>query len=78
MRYGKDLANFPAAAAGIDALHVSRSAGTLGEVAALPRAWLHYAQLRDGLVPGPGTPTTSACVRWTARRGAINGRFTAA
>lgn len=29
----------------VDALHLSRSGGTFEQVAALPRSWLHYAQL---------------------------------
>ncbi|NDY91251.1 sugar phosphate isomerase/epimerase family protein [Ideonella livida] len=39
----------------VDALHFARSASTLAEVAALPRAWLHYAQVCDGRVPPPTT-----------------------
>ncbi len=39
----------------VDALHFARSASTLAEVAALPRERLHYAQVCDGLVPGPTT-----------------------
>lgn len=39
----------------VDALHWSRSESTLDDVRALPRHWLHYAQLCDGRVPGPAT-----------------------
>ena len=39
----------------IDALHFGRSASTLADVAALPRPWLHYGQICDGTLPGPGT-----------------------
>ncbi|WP_345001508.1 sugar phosphate isomerase/epimerase family protein [Tsukamurella soli] len=37
----------------VDALHAARSATTLADIAALPRGWLHYAQLCDGTVPAP-------------------------
>lgn len=37
----------------IDALHFARSTSTLAEIAALPREYLHYAQICDG--PGDGT-----------------------
>jgi sugar phosphate isomerase/epimerase len=39
----------------IDALHLARSASTLEEVRAVPPAYLHYAQLCDGLRPAPTT-----------------------
>jgi len=39
----------------VDALHFARSASTLAEVAALPRARLNYVQVCDGRVPGPDT-----------------------
>ncbi len=39
----------------VDALHFARSASSLEEVAAIPKARLHYAQICDGLVPGPTT-----------------------
>ena len=39
----------------VDALHFARSASTLEEVGRLPKARLHYAQMCDGLVPGPTT-----------------------
>ena len=39
----------------VDALHFARSATTLEEVARIPKARLHYAQICDGLVPGPTT-----------------------
>lgn len=35
----------------VDALHFDRSASTLEEVAALPRAWVNYVQFCDGAVP---------------------------
>jgi len=37
----------------IDALHWSRSGGTLEQVSQLPAAWLTYAQLCDARGPGP-------------------------
>ncbi|MGW0041314.1 sugar phosphate isomerase/epimerase family protein [Rhodococcus sp. NPDC003348] len=37
----------------VDALHVARSATTLDDLAAIPREWLHYAQMCDGSVPSP-------------------------
>lgn len=37
----------------IDALHWSRSGGTLEQIAQLPAAWLTYAQLCDASGPGP-------------------------
>lgn len=37
----------------VDALHVARSATTLDDLAAIPREWLHYAQMCDGSVPPP-------------------------
>jgi sugar phosphate isomerase/epimerase len=39
----------------IDALHFFRSASTLDDVSKLPRTRLNYAQMCDGLVPGPTT-----------------------
>jgi sugar phosphate isomerase/epimerase len=39
----------------VDALHFSRSASTLADVAALPREWIHYGQICDGTLPGPAT-----------------------
>jgi len=39
----------------VDALHFARSGTTLEDIAALPRAALHYAQICDGSVPGPDT-----------------------
>jgi len=39
----------------IDALHWARSGSTLDDVSALPRHALNYAQICDGLVPGPST-----------------------
>jgi sugar phosphate isomerase/epimerase len=38
-----------------DAIHFFRSHSMLGDIAALPRAALHYAQVCDGKVPGPIT-----------------------
>lgn len=37
----------------VDALHVARSTTTLDDLAAIPREWLHYAQMCDGSVPAP-------------------------
>lgn len=39
----------------VDALHFARSASSMDDVRALPRQRLHYAQICDGLVPGPAT-----------------------
>lgn len=48
----------------IDALHVARSAVPLAQIEALPRAWLHWAQICDGPMPGP---TTEAALIHAAR-----------
>ncbi|EID74087.1 MULTISPECIES: sugar phosphate isomerase/epimerase family protein [Rhodococcus] len=37
----------------VDGLHVGRSSTTLDDLAAIPREWLHYAQMCDGSVPAP-------------------------
>ena len=39
----------------VDALHFARSGSRLDELDDTPRAWLHYAQMCDGAVPGPAT-----------------------
>lgn len=39
----------------VDALHFARSSSTLEDLDALPREWLHYGQICDGLLPGPAT-----------------------
>ena len=39
----------------VDALHFFRSASTLDDVKKLPRTRLNYAQVCDGMVPGPTT-----------------------
>lgn len=39
----------------VDALHFARSDSRLVELDDIPRAWLHYAQICDGAVPGPAT-----------------------
>lgn len=39
----------------VDALHFARSDSRLDELDDIPRAWLHYAQICDGRVPGPTT-----------------------
>lgn len=39
----------------VDALHFARSDSTLAQVAALPRAWLHYAQVCDAPAEIPAT-----------------------
>ena len=39
----------------VDAIHFARSGSTHAEVAALPREWLHYAQVCDAAVPAPTT-----------------------
>lgn len=46
-------ADGPARSVLVDALHVARSATTLEDLAAIPREWLHYAQMCDGSVPAP-------------------------
>lgn len=42
----------PAMALLVDALHWTRSGGTVAEVAALPASWLSYVQLCDAPMPG--------------------------
>lgn len=49
----------------VDALHFGRSATTLDDIAALPRHWLHYAQICDA--PAIANPTDDALI-FTARR----------
>jgi sugar phosphate isomerase/epimerase len=49
----------------VDALHVSRSRTPLAEIAALPPAWLHYAQICDGPAE---IPSTLAALNHAARR----------
>ncbi len=44
----------------IDALHWTRSGGTLADVAAVPVAWLGYAQLCDAPMPGADTADADA------------------
>lgn len=39
----------------VDAIHYARSTSTAAQVAALPREWLHYAQICDAAVPAPAT-----------------------
>ncbi len=39
----------------VDAIHFARSGSTLEQLRAVPRHWLHYAQLCDALVPAPTT-----------------------
>ena len=39
----------------VDAIHFARSGSTLAQIRQMPRAWLHYAQVCDALVPGPAT-----------------------
>jgi sugar phosphate isomerase/epimerase len=48
----------------VDALHVGRSTTTLDDLAAVPRDWLHYAQLCDA---EPGLHFTEAELIFTAR-----------
>jgi sugar phosphate isomerase/epimerase len=47
----------------VDALHFARSQSTLPEVAALPREWLHYAQICDAPaeIPARAASISSAC-----------------
>ena len=46
-------ADGPARSVLVDGLHVGRSSTTLDDLAAIPREWLHYAQMCDGSVPAP-------------------------
>ena len=46
-------ADGPARSVLVDALHVGRSTTTLEDLAAIPREWLHYAQMCDGSAPAP-------------------------
>lgn len=46
-------ADGPARSVLVDALHVGRSTTSLDDLAAIPREWLHYAQMCDGSVPAP-------------------------
>ncbi|MGW5149155.1 sugar phosphate isomerase/epimerase family protein [Rhodococcus koreensis] len=46
-------ADGPARSVLVDALHVGRSSTTAADLAAIPREWLHYAQMCDGAVPAP-------------------------
>lgn len=46
-------ADGPARSVLVDALHVDRSATTVEDLAAIPREWLHYAQMCDGSDPVP-------------------------
>ncbi|SED27925.1 sugar phosphate isomerase/epimerase family protein [Rhodococcus koreensis] len=46
-------ADGPARSVLVDALHVGRSSTTAADLAAIPREWLHYAQMCDGSVPAP-------------------------
>jgi len=48
----------------VDALHFARSATTLADIAAIPRAWLGYAQICDAPAE---IPTTDAGLIFTAR-----------
>jgi sugar phosphate isomerase/epimerase len=48
-------ANRPGGGVLVDALHFARSDSSLEDLAALPRAWLHYAQMCDGPLKGPST-----------------------
>ena len=49
----------------VDSLHAGRSATTPADIAAIPRKFLHYAQICDAPVP---TPTTDEELIFTARR----------
>ncbi|CCW14177.1 sugar phosphate isomerase/epimerase [Rhodococcus aetherivorans] len=46
-------ADGPARSVLVDALHVARSSTTVADLAAIPREWLHYAQMCDGATPAP-------------------------
>ena len=48
----------------VDALHVSRARTTPQEIAAVPRRWLHYAQICDGPAE---IPTTREALNYAAR-----------
>ena len=49
----------------VDALHVSRSRTPLSDIAAIPRAWMNYAQICDGPA---GIPQTLDGLNHAARR----------
>lgn len=51
-------ANQPNQGVIVDALHVSRSRSPLGQIAGIPRRWLHYAQICDA--PAAIPPTREA------------------
>lgn len=48
-------ANRPGGGVLVDALHFARCDSTLADIQALPREWLHYAQMCDGPARGPTT-----------------------
>ncbi len=55
----------PNAAVIVDALHVSRSRSTLDDIAAIPIAWMNYAQICDGPAE---IPQTLGGLNFAARR----------
>ncbi|MGL4325760.1 MAG: sugar phosphate isomerase/epimerase family protein [Beijerinckiaceae bacterium] len=60
----------------VDSLHVGRSATTLADIAAIPRDWLHYAQLCDAHGPTPLDESelifTARCARLLPGEGGID------
>lgn len=60
----------------VDALHFARSDSRLDELDDIPRAWLHYAQICDGAVPGPdsveGLIHDARCERMLPGEGGID------
>ena len=60
----------------VDALHAGRSATTLADIAAIPRKYLHYAQICDAPTPTPKTNEelifTARCARLPPGEGGID------
>ncbi|MDE2364392.1 MAG: sugar phosphate isomerase/epimerase [Hyphomicrobiales bacterium] len=60
----------------VDALHAGRSATTTADIAAIPRNYLHYAQICDAPVPTPRTNEelifTARCARLLPGEGGID------
>ncbi|QCI65946.1 sugar phosphate isomerase/epimerase family protein [Phreatobacter stygius] len=59
----------------VDALHYGRSSSTLADVAAIPRKWLHYAQICDGpagTAPVDALIHTARCERLLPGEGGID------
>jgi len=60
----------------VDSLHAGRSATTPADIAAIPRAYLHYAQICDAPTPTPATNEelifTARCARLPPGEGGID------